>query len=114
MKSKGSQIKSQELYKSIITVAWKDDKFKEALISDPVKAIEKLTGLHIKLPEGKKLMAIDQTNTSIIYLNIPTEISIDDMELDEEQLEIVAGGGLIIPPFYLPQIPEDPSNDGFR
>ncbi|WP_229201935.1 hypothetical protein [Arsenicibacter rosenii] len=35
----------------------------------------------------------DQTDKSKIYVNIPAEPEIESMELSEEQLEAVAGGG---------------------
>jgi ribosomal protein S4E len=114
MKLKNSQLKSQELYNRLVAMAWKDENFKKKLISNPLEAIEILTGIQIKLPDGKNLIATDQTNPAVIYLNIPEEKSIEDMELDEEQLEIIAGGGLVMPPFYLPEVPSDPSNDEFK
>ncbi len=87
------QKKSQEVLQAIITKAWDDDTFKQELIDNPVDAIKKATGEAIKLPEGKTLIVKDQTDTSTIYLNIPAEPNLEDMELSEEQLEIIAGGG---------------------
>jgi hypothetical protein len=111
MEPKSKQIKSKELYKRIVTKAWEDNNFIQELVSDPIKAIAKLTGVNIKLPEGKILIANDQTNSSVIYLNIPAQTDIEDMELSENQLEVIAGGGLIIPLFNLPEIPKDSSKD---
>lgn len=108
------QQKSQELLHTIITKAWEDEAFKQELINDPINAIEKATGERVRLPEGKTLIVKDQSDASAIYINIPAEPNMDDMELNEEQLEAVAGGMMM--PFTLPQISitlpliPDPSN----
>ena len=65
--------KTQKLFQQVIEKAWEDETFKKELVADPVSAIEKLTGNKIKLPEGKTLV-------------------MEDVELNEEQLEAVAGG----------------------
>ena len=41
-------------------------------------------------PEGKKSHDVDKTDTSLN--NTPMKVSIDDMELNEEQLDIISGG----------------------
>lgn len=83
----------QKLLQTIITKSWEDNIFKKELIANPVKAIENLTGKRIKIPENKTMTVVDQSDTSIIYLNIPAEPNMEDIELTEEQLEIIAGGG---------------------
>ncbi|KAB7725721.1 NHLP leader peptide family natural product precursor [Rudanella paleaurantiibacter] len=85
--------RKQEIIEAVISKAWEDANFKTELIADPVKAIEKLTGVKVVLPEGKSLVFLDQTDKSTIYVNIPAEPEIENMELTEEQLEAVAGGG---------------------
>jgi hypothetical protein len=62
------------------------------LIDNPVAAIEKLTGKKMNLPAGKTLMVRDQTDESTVYINIPAKPNLDDVELNEQQLEVVAGG----------------------
>lgn len=84
--------RKQEVIEVIISKAWEDINFRKELIADPVKAIEKLTGAKVVLPEGKSLVINDQTDKSKIYVNIPAEPEIENMELTEEQLEAVAGG----------------------
>jgi hypothetical protein len=64
------------------------------LMTNPAEAIEKLTGKKINLPEGKTLVVRDQTDDTNIYINIPAKPKMD-MELDENQLEMVAGGGTV-------------------
>ncbi len=85
--------RKQEIIESVISKAWEDATFKKELIADPIKTIEKLTGVKIVLPEGKNLIITDQTDKANIYVNIPVEPEIENMELTEEQLETVAGGG---------------------
>ena len=110
MKLTDKQKKSQELLQTIITKAWEDKTFKEELIANPLEAIEKATGERIQLPKGKTLIVRDQTDESAVYINIPAEPNIEDMELSEEQLEVVAGGGNIWPIIILPT---DPDKDGY-
>jgi len=87
------QNKEEEVLRLVISKAWEDVNFRKSLVSDPIKAIENLTGAKIVLPEGKTLVINDQTDRSKVYVNIPSEPNIDDIELTENQLEIIAGGG---------------------
>jgi hypothetical protein len=41
----------------------------------------------------KKAQADDQTNSSTVIVNSPATPSPDDMELNEDQLDIISGGG---------------------
>jgi hypothetical protein len=85
--------KEEEVLRLIISKAWEDINFRKSLIDNPITAIESLTGAKIVLPEGKTLVFNDQTDKSKVYVNIPSEPDIEDIELTEEQLEIIAGGG---------------------
>jgi len=89
--------KEQELFQTVIEKAWEDTAFKADLIENPINTIETLTGKRLNIPEGKSLVVKDQTDESIVFLNIPVQISMDDIELNEEQLEIIAGGGDPLP-----------------
>jgi hypothetical protein len=82
----------QKLNAQVIQRAWDDAQFKSELMANPVEVMEKLTGNKISLPEGQKLVIIDQTDESTVYFNIPRKIDIDSLELTEEQLEQIAGG----------------------
>jgi len=101
----------QKLLQKIVHEAWENETFKQELINSPVKAIEKFTGKKLNLG-GKTLVVKDQTDESVVYINIPTEQKIDDVELNEEQLEVVAGGGTIILPWIT--IPTLPTQGGDR
>lgn len=113
MKLTAQQQKSQDLLQAVITRAWEDATFKQDLIENPIDAIEKLTGERVKLPAGKTLIVKDQTDASAVYVNIPAEPNMEDMELSEEQLEVVAGGGALWN-FPIITIPQDPAKDGYN
>lgn len=104
MKLTAAQKKTQELLQTIIIKSWKDEAFKQQLISNPIDAIEKATGERVNLPKGKTLVVKDQTDSDIIFLNIPPEPKIEDLELSEEQLEVIAGGGNALA-FSMPTLP---------
>jgi hypothetical protein len=87
------QKKEEEVLRLILSKAWEDINFRKSLIADPITTIENLTGAKIILPDGKTLVINDQTDKSKVYVNIPSEPNIEDIELTEEQLEIIAGGG---------------------
>ena len=82
----------QKSYAEIVQKAWESPEFKSELTANPVEAIEKLTGKKLNLPAGKTLVVRDQTDESTVYINIPAKYNTEDIELNEEQLEAVAGG----------------------
>ena len=75
---------------TIIAKAWEDEAFKAALLDNPVSAIESLSGKSLDL-KGKKIVVADQSDASTMYINIPHNPT--DVELTEDELEAVAGGG---------------------
>lgn len=85
-------IQQQEVYAQIVQKAWEDPQFKSELVANPVAVIERVSGGKVALPAGQKLVAVDQTDDSTIYFNIPRQVNLDSLELTEEQLEQVAGG----------------------
>ncbi|WP_415328995.1 NHLP leader peptide family RiPP precursor [Chryseobacterium sp. MMS23-Vi53] len=88
----------QKMYAEIVQKAWDDAEFKNELVNNPVATIEKFTGKKLNLPEGKKLVVRDQSDESVVYINIPAAKSTVDAELSEEQLEAVSGGANVIWP----------------
>ncbi|WP_228378852.1 NHLP leader peptide family RiPP precursor [Chryseobacterium hispalense] len=84
---------AQQVLQLVISKAWEDQTFRKELIENPVAAIESLTGAKITLPEGKELIVADQSDNSKIFVNIPSEPDLENMELSEDQLEAIAGGG---------------------
>lgn len=86
--------KEQQLNAQIIARAWEDNQFKNELIANPVETMEKLTGIKINLPQGQKLVVVDQSNDSTVYFNIPRKVDVETLELTDEQLEMVSGGDI--------------------
>lgn len=106
----------EKLLQEVISKAWEDSAFKDELIANPIAAIEKLSGGKVNLPEGKTIVVRDQTDASTVYINIPVEQTMDDVELNEEQLEAVAGGKQLIMSSFIaspiiPILPPPPNNN---
>lgn len=95
MKEKNYE-ESQEFCTSIVAKAWEDESFKQNLISNPKETIESTFKVKLGLRDDQELVVEDQTNTDIIYLNIPAEPNIDEMELTDEELETVSGGSTFV------------------
>lgn len=94
----------QEVIQKVLTEAWTNPQYKQELIANPVAAIQELTGTNLEIPAGKSLQVFDKSDENVICLNIPPAPSMDDVELTEEQLEIVAGGGIVFPIINLEEI----------
>ncbi len=92
MKITKEQQEGQKLLQTLFTKAWENDTFKKELINNPSEAIIKTTGKDLQLGSDTKLVVEDQMDTNIIYLNIPRKLNLEELELTDEQLEIVAGG----------------------
>lgn len=99
--------KEQKLFQSVIEKAWEDNAFKQELIANPVQTIENFTGVKLNVEKGKTLIVRDQSDNSTLYVNIPVNNQVNDMELNEDQLEAVAGGRSITDPIYLPKFPPE-------
>lgn len=67
------QQQAQNLINLLIRYCWENRDFKLKLMNDPIKTIEEITGAPNKLPEGTSITVEDQSDTSLIYLNIPTK-----------------------------------------
>ena len=81
-----------KLYESLVAESWKDSAFKKALLESPKETIKKFTNGEVNFSGDETIVVVDQTDSNITYINIPRPLQIDDMELNEEQLEAVAGG----------------------
>ncbi|MFC3811761.1 class IIb bacteriocin, lactobin A/cerein 7B family [Lacihabitans lacunae] len=82
----------QTMFAEVVQKAMEDDAFKKTLIANPVNTIETFIGHELIIPNGLTLVVQDQSEESTIYLNIPKKGRIDELELTDEQLEMVAGG----------------------
>lgn len=101
----------EEILQAIVKKAWRDSIFKNDLIERPVETIESFLGRSINLPEGKSLSVVDQTDSTTIFINLPAEPDMEDMELNEEQLDYVSGGAEGDPPILIK--PNNSSGDIF-
>lgn len=87
-------IKGQQLINELVEKAWESATFKEQLIKNPSKSIEDLTGQ--KVQQDLKIVVEDQTNSNLVYLNIPARPNLDELELTDEHLEQISGGEFIV------------------
>jgi hypothetical protein len=76
--------------------AWKDDAFRNALLSDPRAAIEKEYGT--PLPKGLNIEVHEQTDQTLHFVLPPKPRKASGGELSDEDLDRVAGGITGIPP----------------
>lgn len=75
----------EEIEKSAITKAWKDENFKKDLMEKPHKA---LTQLGVNVPEKIEIRVVEES-AKVLYLVLPVN---PEGELTDENLEDVAGG----------------------
>ena len=96
------RINDQFFLQKLAKKAKEDADFKKNLLENPIVGIETFLGHRVTLPKGWKIVVVDQTDPSTIFINLPYTQSTEDVELSEEQLDIVSGGvvngGLIFKP----------------
>jgi hypothetical protein len=80
----------EQILNSLYQNSWNSPEFKDRLIRNPSNTIEEVLG-H-KIPINSRFVVEDQSDETVIYLNIPRKLDIDTLELTDEQLEMVAGG----------------------
>ncbi len=93
------QITKAKAYSDLIQKCWDDAAFKEELIQNP-KMVE--DHLDVEIPTGKELVIVDHSNggtfdrdnldTDTAYFVIPEQVDLDSIELNDEQLELIAAG----------------------
>jgi hypothetical protein len=88
------QKQGAELMKTLVEKAWESSTFKDQLIKNPTGTIESITGK--KSNENFKFVVEDQTDSSVIYLNIPRKVELENFELTDEQLDVVSGGEIVL------------------
>ena len=85
----------QEVLSQVISECWSNPNFKDEFIAKPEEAIKTLTGKTVVLPDGiDSIQVVDESNPTTIYVNIPAEPNLDNVELSEQELEMVSGGSL--------------------
>lgn len=97
----------EAMLQKVVDKARTDASFRSKLVASPASAIEQVTGK--RLPADYKIVVNDQTDENTLFINIPTTVNPDSMELSDKQLEAVAGGirwgWPIYTPPYIPPVP---------
>lgn len=77
----------------IIVKAWRDERFRKDLLSDPKKAIENEFG--ISVPQDMKISVHEENDSSIhlIVPSVPSNFTSED--LSDDELKEVIGGVLV-------------------
>lgn len=82
----------KELEQEIVAKAWKDEAFKQQLLSNSKETIAKEIG--IELPENFQMKVLEETPNTVYFVLPMKPSGIEtEGELSEEALESVAGAG---------------------
>ena len=81
-----------EMERRLIEKSLQDEAFRRRLIEDPKGAVEEELGT--QLPEGVRIVTVEES-ADTIYLVLPgtSMAGAEGVELSDQQLEAVAGGG---------------------
>lgn len=93
-----AQQKGNELIYNLTSKCWEDESFKKELIANPIRTIENFIGKPLNIPKGTEIIVTELTDDDYVYYALPANPMKEDLELSEQQLELVAGGGT---PFYI-------------
>ncbi|MBU2974976.1 NHLP leader peptide family RiPP precursor [Zobellia sp. B3R18] len=80
---------TQKFQNDLINKCWEDENFKNELIENPVRVLERLGA---SVNTDRKVVINDQTDPNFLNINIPPKPNLENIELTEEELEAVAGG----------------------
>ncbi len=92
----------QDIEAHMIAQAWKDDAYKQELLSNPKAVIGREFG--VLLPEKMTIQVLEE-NPNTLYFVLPVRPDLSSTELSEEQLEAVAGGATIALAVTPPLVP---------
>lgn len=95
MEFKHQITEGNKLMLNVFEKCWREESYKEELINKPFEILQNTLNIDLSALKGKEINVEDQSDTSYIYFNIPKKKTINDMELTDEQLELVAGGETI-------------------
>ena len=79
----------QDIEARIIAKAWKDEAYKQELLTNPQAVLSREFG--VNFPEQVKIQVLEE-NSSSLYFVLPMSPMTIAAELSEEQLEVIAGG----------------------
>jgi hypothetical protein len=80
----------QEIEAHLVAKTWKDESFKQQLLSNPKAVIEKEFG--VQLPAELNVQIVEE-DAQTLYINLPMRPDFSGTELSDRDLEAVAGGG---------------------
>jgi hypothetical protein len=83
---------NQKFTNDVINKCWEDEAFKQELLANPKGALEKLFGPMNSKETEPNFIVTDQSDRTAVYINIPANPNMDDVELADAELEVVAGG----------------------
>ncbi|MEM7593393.1 MAG: NHLP leader peptide family RiPP precursor [Cyanobacteria bacterium P01_A01_bin.83] len=84
----------REIEARIIAKAWKDESYKQELLSNPKAIFEREFG--VELPEEVSVQVLEENATTLNFV-LPMAPQTQDSEISEEQLEAIAGGkGIVV------------------
>ena len=86
----------ERLLSELVSTAQIDKGFRNDLIANPFQVLENYGCPKDNFPKDFKISFEDQTDNSIIYLNIPRKVDSESLELTDEQLEMVSGGEFLV------------------
>ena len=87
-----AQENSQKNYQRLMNKCWEDESFKQNLIESPEATLEQFFGTPPRDKGQSRIVVNDQTDSSVLHINIPPKPNVDDLELTDAELEAVAGG----------------------
>ena len=84
------------VFHNIIDKCYEDKNYKKTFLADPISKVSELIDPKTILAPDVTLVAMDQSNPKVLYINIPPKDWYnhlpDTMELTDEQLEDISGG----------------------
>lgn len=72
---------SLDIQIELVKKAWENPEFKKKFIENPKQVIEDRAGTELKFLKDSNIVVEDQTDSNVIYLNIPRRMDVDNMEL---------------------------------
>jgi Nitrile hydratase, alpha chain len=75
-------------WSQVVAEAWRDDKFKERLMQDPISALKEFG---IEVPAGIEIRVVENTD-KVRYITLPPKPVTDATELHEGELGVIAAG----------------------
>jgi Nitrile hydratase, alpha chain len=73
----------------IIAQAWKDETYKQELLSNPKAVFEREFG--VQMPAEANVRVLEENSTNL-YFVLPKRPNLSGADLSDEQLEAIAGG----------------------